>query len=124
MFYKGIDTPLSLEQVKLFIDTQGWKIIPIESNGSVVGALATKGSGLHVSIAPEYQRRWNPAKYFYVVREILDTYGIIESFISKNNSEGIKWMNHIGFKVSKEDDTKLYMYLTKDNFKFYSRSNK
>ena len=114
---KGSVTTCQANLVLAKFEAQGWTIHPVFFSGEVIGAIIQKGAEIHTSIAPKYQKVWNPRPYIRtILYPTLEKYGTINSEANKNDVRGVRWLVKLGFTQISEDETKLYFKLTEKKF--------
>lgn len=114
---KGSEATCPAELVLSELERQGWLIHPVFLSGAVVGAIIQRDAEIHTSIAPEYQKQWNPRPYIRsILYPALEKYGVVNSEAKKNDARGIRWLTKLGFTQTAEDADKLYFSLTRKLF--------
>ena len=97
----------------------GWVVHPVYYNGCIVGGIMQKGAEIHTSIAPEFQRKWNPRPYINsILYPALEKYGEIISLADKNDKNCLNWLMKLGFSVTSEDSNYFHLKLTEIKFKY------
>jgi hypothetical protein len=96
----------------------GWRIHPVHSNGVIAGGIIQKHAELHTSIAPEFQRKWNPRPYINdILYAAFEQYGEVTSLSPKEDVRCLKWLKKLGFAVVREDECYFYLRLAEIKFK-------
>lgn len=114
---KGAGEIYSFDQVKAALETTGWIVHPVTYCGKIIGAIIQKGAEIHTSIAPEFQKRWNPRSYIKsILYPALQKYGEIFSEADKSDLRSIRWLTKLGFTIINEDEKKIYLKLTEIKF--------
>lgn len=114
---KGAGNSYSFESVSNGLDEQGWIVHPVFFNSMVIGAIIQNGANIHTSIAPEFQKKWNPRPYIRkILYPALEKYGEIYSEAKKHDLRAIRWLKKLGFSEIKEDDNLLYFQLKEIKF--------
>lgn len=102
----------SQEEVSTGLELLGWLVHPVKYQGKIVGAILEKDGELHTSIAPEYQKRWNPRPYIKnILYPALNKYGRLYSDAKKDDLNGQLWLTKLGFKFLREDVDNIYYVL-------------
>lgn len=100
-----------------YLNQEGWTIHPVYHQKRVVGAIVERDGVLHTSIAPEFQKKWNPRPYIKtILYPALDKYGVIYSDAAKDDLRGIRWLTKLGFVYQREDQTRIYYELREKRF--------
>lgn len=100
------------------LKNSGWIIHPVTYQGQVIGGIIQKGAEIHTSIAPEYQKKWNPRPYINsILYPALEKYGEIKSVSQKKDERGLKWLIKLGFVTYDEDDNFYYLRLQSVKYK-------
>jgi hypothetical protein len=115
----GIGNLFPFETISHKFEEHGWIVHPVFFQAVVVGAIIEKDGSIHTSIAPEYQKRWNPRPYIKsILYPALEKYGVLYSDAAKEDIRAIRWLTKLGFTFISEDDDRFYYQLTLDNLKF------
>lgn len=94
-----------------------WEIYPIEHRGVIIGGIFFKGQEGHLSVAPQFQRRWNPKKYLKeLVIPLLEERKELYTTVLKTAPDAITWTRKLGFEQYKEDSERVYFKMTKANY--------
>lgn len=113
----GIDNAYSPDRILQALASDNWEIHPVKFNGKIIGAIIQKDGDIHTTIAPEYQKRWNPRPYIKnILYPALRKYGEIKSQSAKNDVRGRKWLEKLGFTLTSEDEENYYFKLTEIKF--------
>jgi ribosomal protein S18 acetylase RimI-like enzyme len=111
-----------LDTVIKGILNSNWVIYPVHYAGSIVGGIIRNGADIHTSIAPEFQRKWNPRPYVNsILYKTLEEYGEVRSLSEKSDARGLKWLQKLGFSIISEDENHYYLKLTEIKFKYRSK---
>lgn len=96
----------------------GWKIHPVYVGDRVAGGIMQKGADIHTSIAPEFQKKWNPRPYINkILYPALEEYGEVKSLAPKSDNRCLKWLTKLGFEITEEDNDFFYLKLSSTRFK-------
>ncbi len=99
-----------------------WIIYPVHYDGAIVGGIIRNGADIHTSIAPEFQRKWNPRPYINdILYTVLEEYGEVRSLSERSDTRGLKWLQKLGFSIISEDENHYYLKLTEVKFKYKSK---
>ena len=99
-----------------------WLIYPIHYEGSIVGGIIRKGADIHTSVAPEFQKKWNPRPYINkILYPALEEYGEIRSLSEKSDARGLRWLQKLGFQIISEDEDHYFLKLTEIKFQYRSK---
>lgn len=100
------------EDVSVGLERLGWTIHPVHYLGQIVGAILEKNGELHTSIAPEFQKRWNPRPYIKnILYPALDKYGVLYSDAKKNDLNAQRWLAKLGYQYLREDEENIFFVL-------------
>ena len=117
-FLDGVGNISTYEVIAPVLADQGWDIHPVFYDSKIVGAIVEKDGEIHTSIAPDYQKLWNPRPYIKsILYPALKKYGVIYSDAEKGDFKSIKWLEKLGFKYLKEGDGRIFYSLKSDGFK-------
>lgn len=98
---------------------QGWDIYPVKYRNEVIGGIIEKDGDIHTSIAPEFQKRWNPRPYIKkILYPAILKYGVVRSFAPKNDERCFSWLTRLGFNVTHEDEENIYLEITLETLRF------
>ncbi len=111
----GVDS--CAETIFRELEERGWTVHPVFHQGTVIGAIIEQEGEIHTSIAPEYQRFWNPRPYIKkILYPALEKYGEIHSHAKKCDNKAIRWLKKLGFASKAQDDENIYFVLTRKKF--------
>jgi hypothetical protein len=107
----------TIEIISQGLNNLGWNIFPVWYQNIIVGAIIEKNGEFHTSIAPDYQKKWNPRPYIKkLLYPALDKYGVIYSDAKKDDLHSQKWLLKIGFEFLREDNENFYYLLKNKKF--------
>jgi ribosomal protein S18 acetylase RimI-like enzyme len=113
----GAGALFDYETVVAGLNENGWLVHPVYYDGIIVGGILQKGAELHTSIAPSYQKKWNPRAYINkILYPTLEKYGEIMSMADKSDARCLRWLQKLGFYIIKEDDHYFYLRLTEKKY--------
>jgi hypothetical protein len=108
----------SQEDVSIGLDLLGWIVHPVRYQSQIVGAILEKEGELHTSIAPDFQKLWNPRPYIKsILYPALDKYGKIYSDARKDDPNGQQWLLKLGFEYLRTDKENFFFVLNKKKFR-------
>jgi hypothetical protein len=114
---QGAGIECNAETVFRELEEQGWTIYPVFHQGNVIGAIIEQEGEIHTSIAPSYQKLWNPRPYIKnILYPALETYGEIRSHAKKEDIKAIRWLTKLGFESKTQDDENIYFVLTRKKY--------
>lgn len=115
---QGAENVVDFDLLYQGLESDGWIIHPVRFQSKIIGAIIQKGSDIHTSIAPEYQKYWNPLPYIRsILYPTLDMHGVVHSYAAKNDHRGIRWLTKLGFYQTSEDNENIYFELKEKKFK-------
>lgn len=115
-FLNGVGNISTYEVIAPALADQGWDIHPVFYDSKIVGAIVEKDGEIHTSIAPDYQKLWNPRPYIKsILYPALEKYGVIYSDAEKGDVRSIRWLEKLGFKYLKESNDRIYYSLKSDD---------
>ena len=73
-----------------------WKIVPLEENGKVIGAVMEKANEVHIGYGdvPKASIRGHLRK---TLKQVLNDYGCAITFVQKDNKRGLDFCKRLGF---------------------------
>lgn len=108
----------SFDEVSVGLEILGWSIHPVRYNATIVGAILEKDGEIHTSIAPDFQKRWNPRPYIKnILYPALDKYGVLYSDAKKDDLNAQRWLIKLGYEHVREDNENIYFALKRKKFK-------
>ena len=100
-----------------YLMSEGWAIHPVHYKKEIIGAIVERDEEVHVSIATNFQKRWNPRPYIKkILYPKLDKYKEVSSDAAKNDIRAQRWLLRLGFEQLNEDDERIYYRLTQKIF--------
>lgn len=96
------------DSVSIGLERMGWTVHAVRYQGRIAGAILEKGGEFHISIAPEFQKRWNPRPYIRsILYPALDEYGVIYSDVKIGDYVARRWLEKLGFRYFTEDQENI-----------------
>lgn len=116
-FLDGVGNITTLEILLQGLYENGWTIYPVTYKCQIIGAIVERNGEIHTSIAPKFQKKWNPRPYIRsILYPALDKYGVLYSDAEKGDNNAIRWLTKLGFEYLKEDNERIYYKLTTKKF--------
>lgn len=106
------------DEVSSGLERLGWTVHPVRYQCMIVGAILEKDREIHTSIAPEFQKRWNPRPYIKnILYPALEKYGVLFSDAKKDDLNAQRWLTKLGYQAYREDEETIYYELKRKKFR-------
>lgn len=114
----GANVEIPCDVVSRYFEENGWTLHSVYYQDKVVGGIVEREGSIHTSIAPDYQKKWNPRPYIkLILYPALEKYGILYSDTLKSDNRAIRWLTKLGFTYLKDDNERIYFQLKEILFK-------
>lgn len=105
--YAATRERMTLSPAQFMQAMEGWRVVPVTSEGEIVGGVLVKGNEIHIgvtSIPPGAGR-----VYVRVLQSVIAEYGHAVTTVMKNNEAGIAFCKRLGFVVRHENEGVVFL---------------